>query len=426
MFDILTVVLGGGKGTRVYPLTKLRSKPSLPIAGKYRLIDIPISNCLNSGLNKIFVLTQFMSESLNRHVAQTYKFDSFSGGFVEILAAEQTLDGFEWYKGTADAVRKNFLHFAPYRYKHLLILSGDHLYKMDFRHFAARHVEKHADATIAVLPVTRAEAPGFGILRVDSSGRIVEFVEKPRDPAVLDRFRVDVGFLNKVGFVDHDRCFLASMGIYLFRADFMHKVLADDLIIDFGGDLIPQAIHTHNVQAYLHDGYWADVGTIKAFYEANMDLTEPNPKFDFYDPRSVTYTHPRFLPPARVISSRISRSLIADGSIIEDASIEHSVIGLRSVIRSGTSISRAIIMGADYFEDVYTTRQNMARGVPDIGIGKNCYIDRAIVDKNARIGDNVVITQKTPDDETDTPMYSIRDGIVIIPKSAVIPPGTRI
>jgi len=424
MFETLAVVLSGGKGTRLYPLTKLRSKPSVPIAGKYRLLDIPLSNCLNSGVNKIFVLTQFMSESLSRHVAQTYKFDGFSNGFVQILGAEQTLKGFEWYKGTADSVRKNLQHFAPYRYRHLLVLSGDHLYRMDFRHFAARHVEKHADATVAVLPVSRARASGLGILRVDAGGRIVAFVEKPNDPAVLDSLELDTGFLDRLGFPDHDKRFLASMGIYMFRTDFLREAFADETIIDFGMDLIPRTIHTHNVQAFVHKGHWVDVGTIGAFYEANLDLTEANPKFDLFDPRTVTYTHPRFLPPTRIVSSRISRSLIADGSTIEDTSIEHSVIGLRANIRAGTSISRTIVMGADYYEDAPAIRENMARGVADVGIGRNCRIDRAIIDKNARIGDGVIITQKGSDHDTE--LYSVRDGIVVIPKNAVIPAGMRI
>ncbi|HRR56137.1 MAG TPA: sugar phosphate nucleotidyltransferase, partial [Acidobacteriota bacterium] len=326
MKGVVGVILGGGKGTRLFPLTLIRSKPAVPLGGKYRLVDIPISNCINSGINRIFVLTQYNSESLNRHITQTYRFGLFSEGFVDILAAEQTPDSVTWYQGTADAVRQSLRHILTYRPKYILILSGDHLYRMDYRQLLRHHKEKNADITLCVYPVTRENAHQLGILRMDNTGRIVEFVEKPQDPEVIERLKVDVRVLASLG-VSEDRCLLASMGIYLFNTESLVKVLSEEPKMDFGRDIIPAAIPRYKVYGYVFDSYWEDIGTIEAFYRANLDLTAENPKFSFYAPEAPIYSHPRFLPASRILNCRLTRSIVSEGCEIHSSSIEDSVIG---------------------------------------------------------------------------------------------------
>ena len=412
--DILSVILGGGQGKRLFPLTLERSKPAVPIAGKYRLIDIPISNCLNSGIFKIAVLTQFNSVSLNRHITSTYNFDAFHSGWVQVWAAEQTMAHTDWYQGTADAVRKQLLQIVSARCDHVLVLAGDHLYRMDYAKMAEFHWQNDADITVAVQPVPKNEASRFGILKVDETGSITNFAEKPKDPQLLETF---------VSRNDPEQPYLGSMGIYLFKTDVLIKMLTHDRnsekLDDFGGDIIPFAIGENmSVCGYSFEGYWRDIGTIRTFYEANLELTEENPSFNFFDQRNPIYTHARHLPGTRTRSCCMNNVLMAEGSEISGDIIEHSVIGLRSIVGEGTQIFDSIMMGADYYG--YTKS-----GVP-VGIGKNCRIHGAIIDKNAGIGDNVIIKPFPEDAVVDNPLYVVRDGIVIIPKNTVIPSGTII
>ncbi|MFZ5915648.1 MAG: glucose-1-phosphate adenylyltransferase [Chloroflexota bacterium] len=421
MLHIVGVILGGGRGTRLYPLTKLRAKPAVPLAGKYRLIDVPISNCLNSGISRIYVLTQFLSASLHRHIYQTYKFDSFGGGWVQILAAEQTSEensaSSDWYQGTADAVRKQLRHMLSPQPSEVLILSGDHLYRMDYRPFIAAHRNHHADVTVAVQPVTREAAPDLGILKVDGSRHIVEFAEKPTGQA-LDKL---------VSGIDPQKPFLASMGIYVFDPDVLLDLLATHKKDDFGKHILPAAIQSHNVCAYPFEGYWEDIGTVRAYYDANLSLALPDPPFDLYDPERPIYTRPRYLPGTRTDDCHLERVMLSDGCLIQDAVISDSVIGLRSIIGPGVRISRSIIMGADYYEDDTRRAANRQKGLPDMGIGSGSTIEGAIIDKNAHIGHNVVI-RPHPDiiDMVEAEHHVIRDGIVIVPKNAIIPNGTII
>ncbi len=415
--DVMALILGGGRGTRLYPLTRLRAKPAVPIGGKYRLIDIPISNCLNSGIHKIYVLTQFLSASLHRHIYQTYKFDIFSGGFVYILAAEETPSGMDWYQGTADAVRKQLPRFAHARVEDLLILSGDHLYRMDYAEFVELHREKRADVTIAVQPVARADAPRFGILETDGNGRITSFHEKPLDDKLEGLESVP----------NSDRPYLASMGIYLFRADVLRKVLEESDAEDFGKQIIPAAIESLRVYAFPFDGYWEDIGTIRAFYEANLALTLPDPPFDFYDPKHPIYARPRFLPSSRTDDCHLERTVLAEGCLIEQSYIRESVVGLRSVIGPNAQMTRTVMMGADFYETPERKAENRGLGQPNVGISRGSVIEGAIIDKNARIGEGVTIRHHSPEEgmvEADN--YVIRDGVVVIPKNAVIPDGTVI
>ncbi len=408
--DVVAVIMGGGAGTRLFPLTKDRAKPAVPLAGKYRLVDIPISNCLNSDLRRIFLLTQFNSGSLHRHIQESYRFDTFSPGFVEILAAEQRIDRTDWYQGTADAVRQNLMHIDSYAHRLVLILSGDQLYRMNYHTILEQHVASGAEVTVATTPV-RAEVAGeFGIMEVGEDGRITRFVEKPTDPAVQATLR---------GYPDE---LPASMGIYVFDRQTLADALAGNEE-DFGKHIIPKLIQTGRVHAYRHEGYWEDIGTIRAFYEANLDLCEPLPQFNFYDASAPIYTHARYLPATKIIKSQIERSVIADGCIINDALIEHSILGVRSRIQAGATIRGSIVMGQDYYD-----RRERAR-VPDtpvMGIGHRSSIERTIVDKNARIGDDVRITPDGKPAFLDGPNFYIRDGIVIIPKNAVITSGTVI
>ena len=420
--DVVAVIMGGGAGTRLFPLTKDRSKPAVPLGGKYRLVDIPISNCINSELRRIFVLTQFNSSSLHRHIQDAYRFDVFAPGFVEILAAQQTPDRTDWYQGTADAVRQNLRQLDNYPHKLVLILSGDQLYRMDFRSVMEQHLATGADATVATIPVARSEASGLGIMQVGSNKRITRFVEKPKDAASLDSLRVDWDTLGgSLTGVSPDSL-LASMGIYVFN----REVLADALAgpeADFGKHIIPSLIGSRKVFAYLYQGYWEDVGTIRSFYEANLDLCEPVPKFNFYDATAPIFTHARYLPGSKIIKSRIERSVIADGCVINDAVIEHSLIGVRSRVQSGAVIRDSLLMGQDYYD---TPDRDSPTGAPPMGIGYGSVIERTIVDKNARIGDGVRISPDGKPAQMDGPNFFVREGLVIIPKNAIVESGTVI
>ncbi len=420
--DVVAVIMGGGAGTRLFPLTKDRSKPAVPLGGKYRLVDIPISNCINSELRRIFVLTQFNSSSLHRHIQDAYRFDVFAPGFVEILAAQQTPDRTDWYQGTADAVRQNLRQLNNYPHKLVLILSGDQLYRMDFRAVMEQHLETGADATVATIPVARSEASGLGIMQVASDKRITRFVEKPKDAASLDSLRVDWDALGGSLTDVNPDSLLASMGIYVFNREVLSEALAGPEA-DFGKHIIPSLIGSKKVFAYLYQGYWEDVGTIRSFYEANLDLCEPVPKFNFYDATAPIFTHARYLPGSKIIKSRIERSVIADGCVINDAVIEHSLIGVRSRVQSGAVIRDSLLMGQDYYD---TPDRDSPTGAPPMGIGYGSVIERTIVDKNARIGDGVRISPDGKPAQVDGPNFHVRDGLVIIPKNAIVPSGTVI
>lgn len=421
----LAVVMGGGQGTRLFPLTKYRAKPAVPLAGKYRIVDIPISNCINSGILRIYVLTQFNSTSLHRHLSQTYKFDQFSGGFVEVLAAQQTLTDSSWYQGTADAVRKNLVHFMNHEWDYLLILSGDQLYRMDFRELIAHHVETRADITLGVVAVPKEEAHHFGVLQVTEDWRIHRFVEKPRDPAVQASLKLDPAWQARLNLSTHGEVLLASMGIYVFNREVITRAL-DNTLVDFGKDVIPAMISQYRVFAFLHNAYWEDIGTIRAFFEANLDLTSDLPRFNFFDMTAPIFSRPRFLPGSKLNSAHVDHAVVSDGCIINHSRISHSVIGLRSVISEGCELRRVVLLGCDYYESAESIRAHEQAGIPRIGVGRNTRIENAIIDKNARIGDNVVISPAGKPENLDHELYYIRDGIVVIPKNAVIPHGTVI
>jgi len=408
--DVLAVILGGGRGARLYPLTLMRSKPAVPIGGKYRLIDIPISNCINSGIYRVAVLTQFNSVSLHRHITQAYQFDVFHTGWVQILAAEQTLQSEDWYQGTADAVRKQLFEIKAAGGEDVLILAGDHLYRMDYAAMMDYHWEKGADITVAVQPVPKEEVTRFGVLKRDQDGRLVDFVEKPKDPDMQARM---------VSRDDPERPFLGSMGIYAFKFQVLIDLLSNfpDLD-DFGGDVIPYAIGTRPVYGFDFDGYWQDIGTIRSFYDTNLHLTLPDSPFNFYDPRLPIYTHARFLPGSIVEESTLKDVLLTEGCIIRKAQITHSVVGIRSQIGPGTVIIDSILMGADYYE-------RRSRG-GQLGIGANCHIEGAILDKNVQIGDGTVIRPFPRGTEMDGGAWVVQDGIVVIPKDTVLAPGTAI
>ena len=410
--------MGGGAGTRLFPLTKDRAKPAVPLAGKYRIVDVPISNCLNSGLRSIYVLTQFNSMSLHRHIQASYKFDHFSRSFIDLLAAQQTPAGSQWYQGTADAVRQNMRYFLERPFAYYLILSGDQLYRMDFRVLLHQHIQSGADITLATKPVHRQQVSEFGIMQSGVDRRINRFVEKPKDEAVLHELKMSQELLTAIGSNPDEELFQASMGIYVFNRDVLVKCL-DNELVDFGKDVIPQSIKDRHVSAFIFKGYWEDIGTVRAFYEANLDLTDLVPEYSFFDTETPIYTHPRFLPGSKVNGATLRQAIISDGCIISDAHLERSVIGIRSIIQSGATIRNSIIMGADYFEQ--DREEDPKR--PRIGIGRNCVIDRAIIDKNARIADGVVITPEGKPANFDSDNYFIRDGIVVVPKNALIPPG---
>ena len=423
--NVLAVVMGGGQGTRLFPLTKERSKPAVPLAGKYRLVDIPISNCINSNLKRIYVLTQFNSASLHRHISQSYKFDHFSGGFVEILAAEQTFSDTSWYQGTADAVRKNLNHLLNHDFEYCLILSGDQLYRMDFRRIIAQHIETYADLTIATLPVSGEAAQSLGILQINPEKRITRFVEKPKEPAILDSLKLDRTSYDKLGIEGDEDFFLASMGIYVFNRDVLTRLL-DNNHTDFGKHIIPGAIANQRVFSYVFQGYWEDIGTIRSFFEANLDIVAELPRFNFFDMAAPVFSRPRFLPGSKINGAQIDHALVSDGCIINHANISHSVIGIRSLVNGGSELHRVILMGGDYYESNSSISENEISGKPRMGIGQNTRIENAIIDKNARIGDNVVISPAGKPENMDHPLYCIRDGIVIIPKNGSIPHGTVI
>jgi glucose-1-phosphate adenylyltransferase len=423
--DVISVILGGGAGTRLYPLTKDRSKPAVPLAGKYRIVDIPISNCLNSGLKRIFLLTQFNSSSLHRHIQQSYRFDDFSSGFVEIMAAQQTPSSDAWYQGTADAVRQNLSHFANASHKYVLILSGDQLYRMNFRAVLEQHIKSGADVTVATIPVSRHDATQFGIMQIDGEERITRFVEKPQEDSLIDSLKMDDNIRSKLGIYGGDDLLLASMGIYVFNRDVLDKALAGKHV-DFGKHIIPNLISTGRLFSYVYQGYWEDIGTIKAFYDANLDLVNEIPKFNFFDTAAPIYTHARYLPASKIVRANLERVAIADGCIIVDATIQHSIIGIRSRIETGATVKNSIIMGLDDYETPEETQAGIARGIPPLGIGKNTFIERAIIDKNARIGDNVRISPEGKPENYDGDNYNIRDGIVVVPKGGIIRSGTVI
>jgi glucose-1-phosphate adenylyltransferase len=427
MRNIITLVLGGGKGTRLYPLTKLRSKPAVPLAGKYRLIDIPISNCLNSGLNRIYVLTQFNSVSLNRHINQAYKFDLFGGGFVEILAAQQTNAGEKWYQGTADAVRQNLRSIQGPGIDYVLILSGDQLYRMDFERMVQIHVESKAHVTIAALPVERRQASSFGIVRLDDTGRVVGFLEKPKTNAEVDMIRTDPAWIDAQGIPSNGRDCLASMGIYLFERATLVDLLEKTSYQDFGKEIFPAAIRSRKVQAYLYDGYWEDIGTIRAFYEANLQLTLPDPPFELISPDAPLYSRLRFLPPSQFQGAHIKNAIIADGCRIgEGSKIENSIIGVRSQIGRNVTIRNSILMGADFFQTTQERDCDRNAGKPPIGIGDWTRIEGAIVDKNCRIGAQARISNAQGVDHTDEVAGAmIADGIVVVVKDATLLDGWR-
>jgi glucose-1-phosphate adenylyltransferase len=415
----LAIIMGGGAGTRLFPLTKERSKPAVPLAGKYRIVDIPISNCINAGLRRIYVLTQFNSASLHKHINSSYKFDNFSRSFVEILAAQQTPTDTNWYQGTADAVRQNLRDFLQHPYDYFVILSGDQLYRMDYGDLLKQHIETKSDLTIATLPVTRAAAPDFGIIHTDDQRKITRFVEKPKEAAALDTLTIPPALLKQLDKGENEELFQASMGIYVFNRETLVQAL-DNQHVDFGKHVIPEMLKKARVHAYIFNSYWEDIGTIRSFFEANLTLTETVPPFNFFDTRAPIYTHARFLPASKINGAVIKQAIISDGCIITDAHIERAVIGVRSYISEGTTVRNSIIMGADFYDVDNAAR----RGEPELGIGRNCVVDHAIIDKNARIGDGCVITPEGKPDNMDAENFYIRDGIVIVPKNAVMPPGT--
>ncbi|MEZ6116463.1 MAG: glucose-1-phosphate adenylyltransferase [Pirellulaceae bacterium] len=427
MRDAITIVMGGGRGTRLYPLTKYRSKPAVPLAGKYRLIDIPISNCINSGLNRVYVLTQFMSVSLHRHIRQTYRFDAFTEGFVEILAAQQTMEegGTDWYQGTADAVRKNRRYFDQPDVNHVVILSGDQLYRMDYRKLIKTHIESNADATIAAIPVTREQARGFGVMRLTEDGRVTGFVEKPKTQELLDSVAMAPTWIDQHGIDSKGRDCLASMGIYVFKKEVLVDVLQSTSFEDFGKEVFPSLIEPKHIQVHLFDGYWEDIGTIRAFYNANLALASRTPPFHLSSPEAPIYSRSRFLPPSQFDGATITNSIIADGcSIRPGAVIENSVIGLRCLIGENVTIKDSIIMGSDEYETCAELDANEKLHRPVIGIGSGSHIVGAIVDKNCRIGRNVrIVNSNGVGHMEEQDGKSIQDGIPIIGKDVVVPDG---
>lgn len=419
--EVLAIILGGGQGSRLFPLTQLRSKPAVPIGGKYRLVDIPISNCLHADIRRIFVLTQFNSASLNRHINRAYRMDLFSQGFVEILAAEQTPDSSRWFQGTADAVRQAARHFVRLDADYYLILAGDHLYRMDYSEMVDAHIDRRADITIAAKPVSPADASSMGILRFDRNGQIAAFEEKP-DATRLGEIGQSIPKGATMGGHEPDKPFVASMGVYLFSRDVLLDLLAENDAKDFGREVIPAAIHQYRVQPFLFKGHWADVGTIASFYEANIMLTRPDAPFHFYHPNRPMYTHPRFLTGTLMMDCAVRQAIVAEGGYLGRCRVEESVVGIRSVILDGADIRRSVLLGADYYD---TEQAAPARGdAPRLGIGRNVVLDRVIVDKNARIGDGARLVNEAGVEHADGDGYYIRDGIIVVPKDGVIKAGT--
>lgn len=416
MRDVLGVILGGGAGTRLYPLTKERAKPAVPLAGKYRLIDIPMSNCLHAGIDKIAILTQFNSVSLHRHIHRTFNRDVFSSGWVQILAAEQKPTSVDWYQGTADAVRKQSIEIRQASSKYTLILAGDHLYRMDYRKFVEQHVESNADVTVAVQPVGRDVVAGLGILKLDDQNNIIEFKEKPKTEEEQNPM---------MSWPGAERPFMASMGIYIFNTDLLFELL-EGRGNDFGSDILPQAMASHRLQGFIFEGYWEDIGTIQRFYQVNLEMAQANSPFDFYSANSPIYTRPRFMPASSVVGTTLNNVLLTDGCRIYNAQVNNAVIGLRSIIQANTQIDSTIIMGADYYETAEELANHAEKGIPAIGIGEGSSIARAIIDKNARIGRDVEIRDVPDRPDSEGPNWVARDGIIIIPKNARIPDGTVI
>jgi glucose-1-phosphate adenylyltransferase len=416
---VVTAVLGGGQGSRLWPLTKTRAKPAVPVGGRFRLIDVPISNSLHAGVDRIYVITQFNSESLHRHIAQTYRFDIFSGGYVHILAAEQTVTTRDWYQGTADAVRRNLDRLNEQRPADILVLSGDQLYLMNLQAFLEHHRRSRADLTVAVKPVPREAASGFGIMRVDKEGRIVEFVEKPKQPEVLDRFMLEQAQLASLGFEAPAGSLLASMGIYVFRREVLNKMLRGTEN-DFGHEIIPQAIGAFDVFAYGHTGYWQDIGTIPTFHAANLDLTQALPPLNLYSPDRPIYTHPRFLPGTKIDNCEVHQSILCEGSILSGSSLRSAILGIRAQVQEGSTIENSIVMGATHFEVPGSSPG------PRMGVGRNCVLRNCIVDFNARIGDGAQLVNAHAVESAEEESYSIRDGIIVVHRDGVIPPGAVI
>ncbi|MDM9582207.1 MULTISPECIES: glucose-1-phosphate adenylyltransferase [unclassified Nostoc] len=429
MKKVLSIILGGGAGTRLYPLTKLRAKPAVPVAGKYRLIDIPVSNCINSEIFKIYVLTQFNSASLNRHIARTYNFTGFNEGFVEVLAAQQTPENPNWFQGTADAVRQYLWLMEEWNADEYLILSGDHLYRMDYRQFIQRHRETGADITLSVIPIDERRASDFGLMKIDDSGRIIDFSEKPKGEALI-KMRVDTSVLGLTKEQAQEQPYIASMGIYVFKKEVLFKLLREGTErTDFGKEIIPDASKDYNVQAYLFDDYWEDIGTIEAFYHANLALTQqPQPPFSFYDEKAPIYTRARYLPPSKLLDCQVTESIIGEGCILKNCRIQHSVLGVRSRIESGCVIEESLLMGADFYQPFVERQCNLEKGEIPVGIGTDSIIRGAIIDKNASIGHDVKIINKDNVQEADRESqgFYIRSGIVVVMKNAVIPDGTII
>jgi len=425
MPKVVSIILAGGQGSRLFPLTKIRSKPAVPIAGRFRLIDIPISNCIHSEYRRIFILTQFASVSLHRHIFLTYRFDNFHEGFVTLLSARQTLESRDWYQGTADAVRQN-LNSIENQGDLVLVLSGDHLYRMDYRKFVEFHIRSGADLTISVAPVAADQAHEFGVMKVGRGGRIVEFREKPKDPAAIEAMRVEESVFEEFGVPAAGRTHLASMGIYVFNWSVLKEMLETTSTEDFGRQVIPEAIKRKKVFAYFFDGYWEDIGTIPSFFEANINLTQPLPKFNFYDEEKPIFTQARFLPGSKILHSDVARAILCEGSIINNSRIYDSIVGVRSRIGDGCSFDRTVVMGADFFESSEELARNAAKGLPPIGIGCDCEIRNAIIDKNARIGNGVRLINARGAQDERADHYCIVGGIIVIPKNAVIPDGTVI
>jgi glucose-1-phosphate adenylyltransferase len=425
MANVVTLILAGGQGSRLFPLTKVRSKPAVPIAGKFRLIDIAISNCIHSGFRKIFVLTQFSSESLHRHIFTTYRFDSFHKDFITILSAQQTLDNRGWYQGTADAVRQN-LGFIEEAGDLVLILSGDHLYRMDYGNFVASHLASGAEISIAVAPIDASQAREFGVMRVNSRRRITEFREKPKDAADIGRMAVPGDVLRKSGVAGPGRTHLASMGVYLFSWPVLENLLTRTSFADFGKEVIPYAIGERKVFGHFFDGYWEDIGTIPSFFEAHMDLARPLPKFNFYDEQKPIFTHARFLPGSKILAADVENAVLCEGSIVERSVVRESIIGIRSRIGENCRLERTVVMGADFFESEDEIRRNRAAGIPAVGIAAGSEIRNAIIDKNARIGRGVKLVNRDGLQAASAENYVIVNGIIVVPKGAVVPDGTAV
>ena len=418
----LAVVMGGGRGTRLHPLTSERCKPAVPLAGKYRLVDIPISNCLNSEINRIFLLTQFQTASLHRHVTSTYNFDPFGGGFVDILSAEQTEKGSDWYQGTADAVRRNLIHFRSFPHDLILILSGDQLYRMDFRDIISQHLQTGADVTIAAIPFPVSKLAGLGLMQVKDDLSITRFVEKPKDPAIIQGLAISPKLEAKLATKGGEKHCLASMGIYVFSRDMLRESL-DNNMKDFGKEVIPALLGKKKLFSYIFEGYWEDIGTVKAFFDANLALAQPLPPFNFFDRSAPIYTHPRYLPASKINKCNIDHVVIGDGCLVTDSALKHCVIGIRAILGENSHLEDVVMMGADYYQTEKEVLADKAANRPAIGVGRNCRIKRTIIDKNARIGDGVTLSPEGKPDGDYAHEVVIRDGILCVCKGAIIPSG---